>query len=54
MAQRDGGPDGCWPSIGVGALFLFDLLRLDVAIGLRDPGGWRVGLDVSRLLWGVL
>ncbi|MCU0620548.1 MAG: hypothetical protein MUC69_03485 [Gemmatimonadales bacterium] len=54
MAQRDGGPDGCWPSVGDGALFLFDLLRLDVAIGLRDPGGWRVGLDVSRLLWGVL
>lgn len=45
---------GCWPSVGVAAQFLFDLLRLDVAYGLRQPGGWRVGLDVARIVWGVL
>ena len=54
VAERDGGEDGCYPSLGVGATFLFDLLRFDVAYGLRDEGGWRVGVDVGRVFWGIL
>jgi len=41
------------PSVGVGALTLFDLLRFDVARGLRD-GRWWFGFDVSRDFWSVL
>jgi hypothetical protein len=44
---------GWYPSVGVGMLFFFDLLRLDVARGLRD-GEWSVSLDVVRDLWGIL
>ena len=45
--------DGLYPSVGVGGLLLFDLLRVDVARGLRD-GRWTFNLDVSRSFWGVL
>ncbi|HLV24756.1 MAG TPA: hypothetical protein VKZ41_00460 [Gemmatimonadales bacterium] len=48
-----GGREGVYPSIGVAGLFLFDLLRLDVARGLRY-GRWSFGVDVSRDLWGIL
>lgn len=41
------------PSVGVGLLTLFDLLRLDVARGMRD-GRWRFGADVSSSFWGIL
>ncbi|MGI8498295.1 MAG: hypothetical protein ACR2OG_12015 [Gemmatimonadaceae bacterium] len=44
---------GWYPSIGVGGLLLFDLLRFDVARGLR-AGRWSFSLDVTRALWGVL
>lgn len=44
---------GVYPSVGVGGLFFFDLLRVDVARGLRD-GRWLLGVDVSRTLWGIL
>jgi hypothetical protein len=44
---------GCRPSVGVAGLFLFDVLRVDVAYGLRD-GGWRFGVDASRVFWGIL
>ena len=44
---------GVYPSAGVGGLFLFDLVRLDVARGLRD-GRWMFGVDVTRTLWGIL
>jgi hypothetical protein len=54
VAERSGGDDGCYPSLGVGATFLFDLLRFDLAYGLREEGGWRFGVDVGRVLWGVL
>ena len=46
-------PGGVYPSVGLGGLFFFDLLRVDVARGLRD-GRWMFGLDVSRTLWGIL
>lgn len=48
-----GDREGLYPSFGVAALFLFDLLRIDVARGLRD-GRWWFGVDVSRDLWGIL
>src|SRR5690606_4140406 len=48
-----GDREGLYPSVGVAALFLFDLLRIDVARGLRD-GRWWFGVDVSRDLWGIL
>jgi hypothetical protein len=44
---------GWHPSVGVGALALFDLLRFDVARGLRD-GRWTFHVDVSRDFWGIL
>ena len=44
---------GGYPYVGVGALLFFDLLRLDVARGLRD-GRWRFGVDVVRDFWSIL
>jgi hypothetical protein len=44
---------GWHPSVGLGALALFDLLRFDVARGLRD-GRWTFNVDVSRDFWGIL
>ena len=45
--------DGWHPSLGIGALTIFDLLRFDVARGLRD-GRWTFVVDVSRDLWSIL
>jgi len=45
--------NGWYPSAGVGLLTLFDLLRFDVARGLRD-GRWTFSFDVSREFWGIL
>ncbi|MEP6507050.1 MAG: hypothetical protein ABJC63_02405 [Gemmatimonadales bacterium] len=47
------GASGWHPSIGVGALSLFDLLRMDVARGLQD-GRWTFSVDVTKDLWRVL
>jgi hypothetical protein len=44
---------GAYPSAGLGLLTFFDLLRFDVARGLRD-GRWTFSVDVSRDLWGIL
>lgn len=44
---------GVYPSVGVGALFFFDLLRFDAARGLRD-GTWRFAIDIDRGFWGVM
>ena len=44
---------GWYPSIGTGALTVFDLLRFDVARGTRD-GRWSFYFDVSRDFWGIL
>ena len=44
---------GWHPSVGVGSLMLFDLLRIDVARGLRD-GRWTFSADVMRGFWSVL
>ncbi len=44
---------GVYPSAGVSVLFFYDLLRADVARGLRD-GGWRFSIDIDRSFWGIL
>lgn len=42
-----------YPSAGVGMLFFYDLLRADVARGIRD-GAWRFSIDIDRSFWGIL
>lgn len=44
---------GWHPSVGIGALSLFDLMRMDVARGLRD-GRWSFSVDVTPDLWRIL
>jgi len=44
---------GVYPSAGMGVLFFFDLVRIDVARGLRN-GQWRFALDIDRGFWGIL
>ena len=46
-------PEGLYPSAGIALQPLFDLLRLQVARGLRD-GRWRFDVDVSREFWSIL
>ena len=54
-APLDVRPDqrGAYPYAGLGALLFFDLLRIDVARGLRD-GRWRFGVDVVRDFWSIM
>lgn len=42
-----------YPAIGLGALTVFDILRFDVARGLRN-GRWTFSVDVGRDFWSVL
>ncbi|MDQ2766632.1 MAG: hypothetical protein M3Y30_05705, partial [Gemmatimonadota bacterium] len=44
---------GFYPAVGVGALLFFDIVRIDVARGLRR-GRWTFSLDVTRDLWSIL
>jgi hypothetical protein len=44
---------GWYPSLGLGALTVFDVLRLDVARGIRD-GRWTFSVDIGRDFWSVL
>ncbi|HEX8945299.1 MAG TPA: hypothetical protein VF785_19335 [Gemmatimonadaceae bacterium] len=44
---------GLYPSVGAGFLLPFDVLRFDVARGLRN-GRWTFSVDVSRQFWSVL
>ena len=46
-------PSGWHPSVGVGVLSLFDLLRVDAARGLND-GRWTFSIDVTKDLWRIL
>ena len=46
-------PLGWYPSVGVGLLTVFDLLRFDVAKGVRD-GRWSFSVDVIRDFWPIL
>lgn len=52
VRDAEGGWDG-HPSVGVGVLGLFDLLRVDVAKPLRGRG-WLFSIDVAREFWPVL
>jgi hypothetical protein len=47
------GRSGWYPSVGIGLLTVFDLLRFDVAKGLRD-GRWSFSVDVIRDFWSIL
>jgi hypothetical protein len=42
-----------YPSVGMGLLLFFDLIRIDVARGLRN-GRWMFGVDLTRDLWRIL
>jgi len=43
-----------FPSVGVGLISFFGLVRVDVARGLRDGGRWTFSLDVAREFWPIL
>ena len=46
---------GGYASLGAGFLLPFDLVRIDVARGLRREGGrWTFSIDVSREFWSIL
>ncbi len=47
------GQRGWSPALGAGAYVFFDLVRFDVARGLRD-GRWTFSVDVTRDFWRVL
>jgi hypothetical protein len=42
-----------YPSVGTGLQLFFDLIRLDVAKGIRN-GRWSFGVDLTRDLWRIL
>jgi hypothetical protein len=42
-----------YASAGVGLMTFFDLIRFDVARGMRN-GRWNFGVDISRDLWRIL
>ncbi|MDB4893425.1 MAG: hypothetical protein JWL61_5280, partial [Gemmatimonadetes bacterium] len=42
-----------YPSVGVAVQPFFDLLRIQLARGLRN-GRWSLNVDVSRDYWGIL
>ena len=46
-------PTALYPSAGVALMPFFDLVRVQVARGLRN-GRWSFNLDVTRDFWGVL
>ncbi len=46
-------PEGVYPTAGVAVQSFFDLLRIQLARGLRG-GRWSLNVDVSREFWSVL
>ena len=46
-------PTGIYTSAGIALTSLFDLLRVQLARGLRG-GRWTVNVDVAREFWGIL
>jgi hypothetical protein len=58
VASRNGIPfpsatAGGYPSVGIGLLTFFDLVRFDVSRGLRQ-GRWLFSFDVNPEFWSVL
>ena len=54
--ERDGAGNRAsvgYPSVGAAVLLFFDLIRLDVAKGIRN-GRWSFGVDLTRDLWRIL
>ena len=45
--------NGVYPSVGVGLLTVFDVLRFDIARGLKN-GRWMFNVDVTRDFWSIL
>lgn len=45
--------DGVYPSVGLGVLLFYDLLRVDVSRGLHR-GTWKFAIDVDRAFWSIL
>jgi len=52
LGSAGGSSEGFFPSVGIGMLSVFDLVRVDVARALRG-GGWLFSLDVARDFWSV-
>ena len=46
-------PAGIYPSAGLAVQPFFDLMRIQVARGLRH-GGWSLNVDVTRDFWSIL
>ena len=46
-------PTGVYPSAGIALQPFFDLLRLELARGLRH-GVWTFNVDLSRDFWDIL
>ena len=46
-------PTGVYPSAGIALQPFFDLVRLELARGLRN-GAWSFNVDLSRDFWGLL
>jgi hypothetical protein len=53
LASDAAHPDAVYPSVGVALMPFFDLVRVQVARGLRN-GRWGLNIDVARDFWGVL
>jgi hypothetical protein len=57
VVERAGAPDARsvlgHPSAGIAVMAFFDLVRIDVARGLRN-GRWTFGIDLTRDLWPIL
>lgn len=45
--------EGVFPYLGVGAITFLDLVRFDLARGLKD-GRWRLAVDLTRDFWPIL
>ena len=52
-AAFKGERQGWYPALGLGALSVFDVIRFDVARGLRN-GRWTFSVDIGRDFWSVL
>ena len=44
---------GAYPAVGLAGIGLFNLLRVDVARGMRD-GRWMFSIDLTRDFWRIL
>ena len=53
LIESSGGRYLGYPSAGIGLLTFFDLVRFDLARGIRN-GRWAFGVDISKDLWRIL